>query len=37
MNILIPIEITDTMIKSGTSVAEPDASVGEVAWVASGG
>ncbi len=36
MNILIPIEITDTMIKPGTSVAEPDASAGEVAWVASG-
>lgn len=35
MNILIPIEITDAMIKSGTSVAEPDTAAGEVAWVAS--
>lgn len=35
MNILIPIEITDAMIKAGTSVAEPDTAAGEVAWVAS--
>ncbi|KRC30688.1 hypothetical protein [Acidovorax sp. Root217] len=33
MNILIPIEITDAMIKAGTSIAEPD--TGETAWVAS--
>ncbi|MFN9471040.1 hypothetical protein [Acidovorax sp.] len=33
MNILIPIEITDDMIKAGTTIAEPD--TGETAWVAS--
>lgn len=34
MNILIPIEITDAMIKAGTSIAEPD--TGETAWVSGG-
>lgn len=30
--VLVPIAITPAMIKSGTTIAEPDASVGEAAW-----
>ena len=32
---LIPISITSGMVKAGTTVAEPDTTVGESAWVAS--
>lgn len=32
MNIIEPLEITDAMFGGGTTIAEPDASVGEVAW-----
>lgn len=34
--ILVPIEITGAMIQSGTTIAEPDTSRGEQAWVSSG-
>jgi hypothetical protein len=34
MNIILPLTITDAMIKSGTTIAEPAS--GETAWVASG-
>lgn len=33
MNVLIPITITAAMIQASTSIAEPDLSSGEVAWV----
>lgn len=32
MNIIIPIAITAAMIQAGTSIAEPDTTIGEVAW-----
>jgi len=32
--ILVPLQITAAMISAGTSIAEPDASVGEAAWAA---
>ncbi len=35
-SILVPLEITGAMIKAGTSIAEPDTSRGEVAWVSGG-
>lgn len=31
--VMVPVEITGSMIKAGTSIPEPDLSVGEVAWV----
>lgn len=30
--ILVPLSVTASMLSAGTSIAEPDASVGEVAW-----
>lgn len=36
MNILMPINIVDSMIVAGTNIPVVDTSVGEVAWVASG-
>jgi len=36
MRLLFPITITSAMIKAGTSIAEPDLSLGESLWVASG-
>lgn len=34
--VMVPIEITASMIKSGTTIAEPDTTSGEVAWVSAG-
>lgn len=34
--VLVPLQIGASSIKSGTTIPEPDASVGEVAWAASG-
>lgn len=34
--VLVPVRITAPMIKSGTSIPEPDTSAGEVAWVSAG-
>lgn len=34
--VLVPVRVTASMIKAGTSIPEPDASVGEVAWVSAG-
>lgn len=36
MNIIIPISITAAMIQPGTSIAEPDLTTGEAAWVSGG-
>lgn len=36
MNILLPIDITEAMMLSGTSIPSVDTASGEVAWVASG-
>lgn len=35
VRVMVPIDVTASMIKAGTSVPEPDPSKGEVAWVAS--
>jgi len=35
VRVMIPIDVTASMIKAGTSVPEPDPSKGEVAWAAS--
>lgn len=32
--ILVPLSVTASMVSAGTSIAEPDASVGEAAWAA---
>jgi len=34
--VMVPIAITTSMIKSGTTIAEPDTGTGEVAWVSGG-
>lgn len=34
--ILVPVSITAAMVGAGTSIAEPDTTVGEVAWVSAG-
>lgn len=34
--VLVPVRVTASMIKAGTSIPEPDTSVGEVAWVSAG-
>lgn len=34
--VMVSIGITSSMIKSGTTIAEPDTAAGEVAWVAGG-
>lgn len=34
--VMVPINITASMIRSGTTIPEPDVSVGEVAWVSGG-
>lgn len=33
--VLVPIDIAVSMVKSGTTIAEPDTTRGEIAWVAS--
>lgn len=35
-SILVPISINAAMVKAGTSIAEPDSSVGELAWTSGG-
>lgn len=35
VRVMVPVDVTASMIKAGTSVPEPDPSKGEVAWVAS--
>lgn len=32
MNIIVPITVTESMLGAGTTIAEPDSGVGEVAW-----
>jgi len=34
--VMVPVAITTSMIKSGTSIPEPDPATGEVAWVSGG-
>lgn len=34
--VLVPVEITSALISAGTTIAEPDTSVGESAWVSGG-
>lgn len=34
--VMVPIDITASMIKSGTTIAEPDTAAGEEAWVSGG-
>lgn len=34
--VMVPVDITPGMITAGTTISEPDASVGEVAWVSGG-
>lgn len=34
--VLVPVNITADMLKAGTTIAEPDTSAGEVAWVSAG-
>lgn len=36
MKVHVPLQITSDMLGAGTTIPEPDASVGEVAWVAGG-
>lgn len=36
MKILLPLTITAAMIKTGTTIAEPDTTIGESAWVSAG-
>lgn len=34
--VMVPVEITASMLKSGTTIAEPDLTSGEVAWASAG-
>jgi hypothetical protein len=34
--VMVPVEITASMIKSGTTIAEPDLTLSEVVWVSAG-
>lgn len=34
--VMVPVDITASMIKAGTTIAEPDTAAGEVAWVSGG-
>lgn len=36
VRVMLPLRVDASMLKSGTTIAEPDTSAGEVAWVAAG-